>query len=89
MPPSVGAVYRFSGWVNDQKEQKQVTNLLQQLKSDGLDFDEKDALENYLLWQYNPPFTIPSLRRNEIWTALSDDQLEFLLNKFKGTVAHN
>jgi len=89
VPPSIGAVHRFSGWVNDQKERKQVTNLVQQLKSDGLSIDERDALEHYLLWQFNPPFTIPSLRRNEIWLQLSDEQVEFLLNKFKDTVAHN
>jgi len=89
VPPSVGAVHRFSGWVNDQKERKQVTDFVQQLKSDGINIDEKDALERYLLWQYNPPFTIPSLRRNEIWLNLSDDEVAFLLSKFNDTIAHN
>jgi hypothetical protein len=89
VPASTGAVYRFSGWVNDKKERNQLAHLVQQLNSDGVNIDEKDALETYLLWQFNPPFTIPSLRRNEIWLPLSDDQVQFLVNKFQITQTHN
>ena len=36
----------------------------------------------YEFWGYNPPFTLPMFRRNEIWIQLDTDQVDYLINKF-------
>lgn len=82
VPAASGAVHTFSGSCNDEKGRVQVQKLIEQLKEDGMEIDEGKALENSLLWQYNPPFTIPTLRRNEVWVDLSESQVDFLVNKF-------
>ena len=81
--PQVGAVHKFSGWIKDDKGKSKVTQLVEQLKEDGVDIDEKKALDSFLLWQYNPPFTIPNLRRNEVWLDLNEAQVKELLKKQK------
>lgn len=82
VPAASGAVHKFGGSCNDETGRVQVQKLIEQLKEDGIEIDEKKALENYLLWQYHPPFTIPMFRRNEVWVDLSESQVDYLLNKF-------
>ena len=40
-----------------------------QLEKDGINMP--DALEKFQFWGYNPPFTIPYFRRNEVWIPLT------------------
>lgn len=83
VPPAIGVVHQFSGWVKDDVAKGKVKALVKQLQEDGMDtLTESEALDKYLLWQYNPPFTVPQLRRNEVWIELSDDQVKEHLNRY-------
>ena len=98
IPPSVGAVHRFSGsWSNSTKDEK-ASCLAKQLMSDmndgGGDHDDDDSskvaklineeyvMDNYEFFGFNPPFTIPMFRRNEIYIELTQAQVQQLLNKY-------
>lgn len=83
IPANSGAVHTFSGSCNDKKAKEKVKALIDQLKSDGVDVDEKTAMESFELWQYHPPFTIPMMRKNEVWVSLNEDQIDHLLKKYK------
>jgi hypothetical protein len=82
IPAEVGAVHVFSGRYNDEINNKVAEHLFLQLREDGLDLSEKDAMSTYEFWGYNPPFTIPALRRNEVWIPLSEEQVSKLVNEF-------
>lgn len=82
VPSAVGATHQFNGWVKEEKARGKVTALVKALNKDGLDMQEADAHQKSLLWQYHPPFTIPNLRRNEVWIELNDDQVNVLVKKF-------
>ena len=75
LPSTVGVIHQFSGWVKEKRADERVSALLGQLKKDGMSLDEKEVREKYLLWQYNPPFTIPTFRRNEVWIELNQQQI--------------
>jgi hypothetical protein len=85
IPAARGVVHTFSGTAGDVKTKHKVEALVRQLKEDGLELDEDQVVlqNNYSLWQYNPPFTIPIMRRNEVWIQLTDDEVQGLLNKFQ------
>jgi hypothetical protein len=82
IPSQIGAVHRFSGTHSDSRDREIATEFAKQLQKDGVDITEDFVLHNYQFWGYNPPFTIPMLRRNEIWVELSTGQVETLLNGF-------
>ena len=81
VPAATGAVHTFSGWCDDEKAQAHIKKLVTQLKDDGVDVDEDKAVDNFLLWQYHPPFTLPFFRRNEVWLDLTPEQVAGLLKK--------
>jgi len=83
LPPEVGAVVRYSGSFNEVNNKAKAKEFLKQLKDDGLDLDEEAFMEKHQVWGFNPPWTIPSLRRNEIWIELTDEQVEKLENNPK------
>ena len=56
------AVIQFSGWATDSKVEKYRARLEQQLSSRSI-----PLAGPWLLNQYNPPWTLPFMRRNEIW----------------------
>merc|ERR1712157_234819 len=60
--PSIGAVHRFNGVFNEKRSKEKVLDLVKQFQ----------------YWGYNPPFTIPYLRRNEVWVEISQKQLDIL-----------
>lgn len=85
VPPAVGAVHVYSGSSSEDKSKKMAVALAKQLQTDGVDMTESDAIENYQFWGYNPPFTIPILRRNEVWIELTSKQVDELVHTFSET----
>ena len=81
LPPEVGAVFRYSGSFNDENHKAKAKEFLSQLKNDGLDIEEDAFMDKHQVWGYNPPWTIPSMRRNEIWIELTDEQVKKLEKK--------
>lgn len=95
VPGAIGAVHRFSGSMGDNAivtARDKAHQLRAQLVTDGIhslhtaaaattttttDDNEKDSF--YEVWQYNPPFTIPAFRRNEIWVELTTEQFQELV----------
>lgn len=89
IPPAVGAVHRYSGSFSDEVARENVRQLVLQLNQDGVEnLTEQFALTEYLWWGYNPPFTLPPLRRNEVWIPLTPQQVERLVNGFSGSDAN-
>ena len=82
IPSSKGCAHTFSGSCNDEKAKSKAQLLINQLKEDGVEIDENEAIENFELWQFHPPFTIPFLRKNEVWISLTEDQVNHLTNKY-------
>jgi hypothetical protein len=83
IPPANGAVHTFSGSCNDDKAKVKAKELIGQLRNDGVELDEKSVMEKFELWQFHPPFTIPMMRKNEIWIGLSEDQVNDLIKNYK------
>ena len=80
LPAAVGAVVRYSGTFNEENNKAKAKEFAKQLKDDGLDIDEEAFMDKHQVWGFNPPWTIPSMRRNEIWIELSEDQVQKLQN---------
>jgi hypothetical protein len=55
------AVIRFSGFTSPKKMDEEAEKLLVILKSSGIEIDSEP-----FLMRYNPPWTLPFLRRNEV-----------------------
>lgn len=85
IPPSYGAVYRFNGSFSEMRSKGMALSLAKQLVQDGVDMSEADAVEKYQFWGYNPPFTIPYFRRNEVWIPLTQGQADYLVKAFDPT----
>ena len=84
VPPAVGAVHRYSGTFSEGTARGRARALVETLLKDGAEVDIDLALNGYQFWGYNPPFTIPALRRNEVWVELSEEQVETLTNMYGG-----
>lgn len=68
IPPARLAVRRFTGFVTKGEITRQKQTLLTALKFDGLfelDVDHGQTV-GHLVFQYNPPYALPVIRRNEI-----------------------
>jgi len=67
VPPAWLAVARFTGFVTDGEVSRQKDALLSALALDGVEIDVPHGKPvPYFIFQYNPPYTIPIIRRNEI-----------------------
>jgi hypothetical protein len=55
------AVIRFSGFTSPNKMDEEAEKLLAVLKSNGIEIDGEP-----FIMRYNPPWTLPFLRRNEV-----------------------
>jgi len=61
------AVREFTGFATDGEIQRQLSRLQEQLQRDCVSMAE---FGSYSILQYNPPYTLPWLRRNEIAVAV-------------------
>lgn len=86
LSPAVGAVHRYSGRYNDEINRRKALTLAQQLKTDGVSSDLDALVEGFQFWGYNPPFTVPALRRNEVWIPLSQTDVNKLKESFPDSV---
>ena len=65
IPGRTVAVIRFSGWATEGKVKRMRKKLNQVMAKHGI-----AASGDWSLNQYNPPWTPPFLRRNEIWVEI-------------------
>ncbi|CAJ1955183.1 unnamed protein product [Cylindrotheca closterium] len=67
IPSSLLAVRKFTGFVTEGEIARQKDALLQALEMDGVELDvAHGAVVPHIIFQYNPPYTLPIVRRNEI-----------------------
>ncbi|GKY90820.1 hypothetical protein MPSEU_000054800 [Mayamaea pseudoterrestris] len=67
IPAARLAVRRFTGFVTDGEIARQKESLLLALQLDGVELDVAHGQTvGHVIFQYNPPYTIPVMRRNEI-----------------------
>lgn len=86
IPPSVGAVHQFNGRIDESNNRHLAKRLAGMLMKDGVaGITEEYAVDNFEYWGYNPPFTLPWFRRNEVWVELSQEQVDGLMDKFHPT----
>lgn len=81
IPPSIGAVYRYTGTLDREKSQEMALRLCDALQEDGVDIDKDTALNTFQYWRYNPPITPAFWSRNEVWIDLNKEQVEDILGK--------
>lgn len=67
VPSALLAVREFTGFVTEGEIARQKDVLLQALEMDGVELDvAHGAVVPHIIFQYNPPYTLPIVRRNEI-----------------------
>lgn len=67
VPPARLAVARFTGFATEGEVLRQKDALLSALAMDGVELDTPHgSIVPHVVFQYNPPYTIPIVRRNEI-----------------------
>ena len=67
IPAARLAVRRFTGFCTANEIARQKTALLTSLQMDGIELDVYHGQPiGHLVFQYNPPYTLPIVRRNEI-----------------------
>lgn len=67
VPPARLAVAKFTGFVTEGEVSRQKDALLSRLSMDGVEVDTPHGtIIPHIIFQYNPPYTIPIVRRNEI-----------------------
>ena len=65
VPAETVAVKRFSGSTDPKAVEAKATELLRTLEGQGL-----TAVGTPAAWFYDPPWTVPALRRNEVWVTV-------------------
>lgn len=68
VPGRVVAVDCFGGWYSDSTAQQHLHSLCDHLRTEGLLHGDEKVV--WTVAQYHPPFTLPFLRRNELWVEL-------------------
>jgi hypothetical protein len=67
VPPARLAVAKFTGFVTEGEVTRQKDALLSSLALDSVEVDTPHGTKvPHIVFQYNPPYTIPIVRRNEI-----------------------
>lgn len=67
------AVKEFTGFATAAEVRRQLDALMRQLQREGAALEDPSGRE-YVVLQYNPPYTLPWLRRNEVGLALVDER---------------
>jgi hypothetical protein len=74
IPPARLAVRRFPGFATNGEIRRQKQSLLAVLALDEVELDvPHGAAVPHVVFQYNPPYTLPVVRRNEIAVAVLDE----------------
>ena len=75
IPPARLAVKKFTGFVTEGEIARQKDALLSALMMDDVELDvaHGDPI-SHVIFQYNPPYTLPIIRRNEIAVAVRRDE---------------
>lgn len=71
VPQRVIAVNRFSGGYSEEGFKSKLVDLQKKLAEESL---VGDGEMDWSFAQYNPPFCLPFLRRNEVWITVNSDQ---------------
>jgi glycosyltransferase involved in cell wall biosynthesis len=66
IPLQTLAVVDFTGFATDGEIARQREKLLSQLKADGVQLIVDSTTDAFSVFQYDPPYTLPWLRRNEL-----------------------
>merc|ERR1712194_514190 len=67
VPAALLAIRNFAGFVTDGEVARQKDTLLQALEMDSVELDvAHGAIVPHIIFQYNPPYTLPMVRRNEV-----------------------
>lgn len=67
VPAARLAVRKFTGFATDGEIARQKDTLMQALEIDGIELDvAHGAVVPHVVFEYNPPYTLPIVRRNEI-----------------------
>ncbi|KAL7520608.1 hypothetical protein ACHAWX_005327 [Stephanocyclus meneghinianus] len=82
IPPQTGAVHRYNGSWDEDRNRGIALDLGRQMMRDGVSITEDFVRDNWQFWGYNPPFTIPYFRRNEIWIPLNEEQVDYLMKHY-------
>lgn len=82
IPTQTGAVHRYNGSWDEERNLEIALHLGMQLIHDGVNMTQDYALDHWQFWGYNPPFTIPYFRRNEIWIQLDEEQVGHLMDNY-------
>jgi len=72
VPSRVVAAITFSGLYSSAVGEKYFRSLSQQLRTDGYVPEDNKPPLTWSVAQYHPPFTLPFLRRNEVWVDLDE-----------------
>uniref|UniRef100_A0A7S2G1N8 SOUL heme-binding protein n=2 Tax=Octactis speculum TaxID=3111310 RepID=A0A7S2G1N8_9STRA len=72
-PECLIAVATFSGWCSESVVKRHLQELVASTAKDGL-----STGTDWQLAQYNPPFTLPWFRTNEIWLPIKNSEEELL-----------
>ena len=76
IPKRILAVTAFSGWYSAAEGGRQLLKLKNWLEADQIIPEGSVNTDDNPKWsvaQYHPPFTLPFLRRNEIWVELDEE----------------
>jgi hypothetical protein len=77
IPPARLAVRKFTGFVTEGEVSRQKDVLLNNLALDGIEIDvPHGAVVPHVIFQYNPPYTVPMIRRNEIAVPVQSPMVE-------------
>ena len=83
IPPATGVVHRYHGSMDEDHNEMMAKQMADQLIEDGvMGMSEDFVMNHFQFWGYNPPFTIPVFRRNEVWVQLEQEQVDYLMDTF-------
>ena len=72
VPAKTVAVLPFSGWYTEELGSAQFEALVGKMRENkDMELAQPSSRIKWAVAQYHPPFTLPFLRRNEIWVEIS------------------